>query len=132
MIVDSGVWIDHFRDRETAPVGMLRDILRGEKRIELLPIILQEVLQGTRSETELSRYQSLLSGVPLAEGVDARESAVLAARLYAALRWRGVTVPPSDCLIAAACGSTGEPLLTADKDFVAIKAVLPSLTLIEY
>jgi predicted nucleic acid-binding protein len=51
IVVDSSVWIDHLRDRETAPVLVLRRLLRGERIGPILvgDIVMYEVLVGLRS-----------------------------------------------------------------------------------
>lgn len=130
MIVDSGVWIDHFLDRTSPAVALLRGALGAGRAVFLTPSILQEVLQGTRDAAQFTRYERLLAPIPFAPIANARETAVMAGRLYARLRWDGVTVPPQDCQIAANAVSSGEPLLTSDVDFNPIKHIEPRLHLL--
>lgn len=131
MIVDSGVWIDHFTDRANGAVGILRRALDEGDEVFVLPVIVQEVLQGTRDAAQFKRYAKLLAPLPLARVSDSRRIAVQAADLYARLRWRGLTVPPTDCLIAASALASRKPLLTTDTDFRPIAGVRPRLRLIE-
>lgn len=49
------------------------------------------------------------------------EPHVQSARLYRALRRKGVTIRGTvDCIIASVCIETGAPLLTLDRDFLRI------------
>jgi predicted nucleic acid-binding protein len=130
VIVDSGVWIDHFTDRAGEAIAILRRALDEGDEIFVLPVIVQEVLQGTRDAAQFKRYAGLLTPLPLARVPDSRRVAVQAADLYARLRWKGVTVPPADCLIAASALATRKPLLTTDADFRPIAGARPRLRLI--
>ena len=130
MIVDSGVWIDHFLDRTTPTVTFLRAALRAGRAVFLTPSVLQEVLQGTRDTAQFARYERLLALIAFAQIGDARDAAVIAGNLYARLRWSGVTVPSQDCQIAAHAVCSGEPLLTCDADFDPITQIEPRLHLL--
>lgn len=130
MIVDSGVWIDHFSGRSNAAVRVLHTALRDGDEIFVLSVILQEVLQGTRDAGQFRRYARLLAPVPLARVPNPRRVAVGAAHYYAKLRWRGVTVPTTDCFIAAAATACRRPLLTMDADFHHLARMEPRLRLV--
>jgi len=125
VVVDSGVWIDHFTGRGGAAAGILASALRNGEEVLLLPVIVQEILQGTRDAGQFRRYSSLLKPIPLARIPRPRQVAVAAADLYARLRWRGRTVPPIDCWIAACAMAARWPLLTADGDFLQIARIEP-------
>ena len=86
MIVDSGVWIDHFLDRTAPTVTFLRTALGAGRAVFLTPAILQEVLQGTRNATQFARYERLLALISFAQIGDSRDAAVVAGNLYARLR----------------------------------------------
>lgn len=131
MIVDSGVWIDHFTGRVRWAVQILRKALDDGEEVFVLPVIVQEVLQGTRDAAQFRRYAGLLAPLPFARVSDSRRIAVQAANLYARLRWRGITVPPTDCLIAASALASRRPLLTTDADFQPIAGLQPRIRLIE-
>jgi len=130
VIVDSGVWIDHFCGRSNAAVRVLQTALRYGEEVFMLPIILQEVLQGTRDPRQFRRYERLLAPISLARVPNPRRVAVSAAQYYAKLRWRGVTVPSTDCLIAAAATACRRPLLTMDADFRHIAKTEPRFKLV--
>ena len=86
----------------------------------LIGNILQELLDGLRSPTQIDRLAALLDPFPLLELN--RETYVAATRLRFACRLRGIIAGPVDFLIAAVCCQHGFPLLTADKDFSRIAA----------
>jgi len=105
---DSGnVWLKAFR----AHVDLTDNIL-------LLGPIIQELLEGMRSPSEVDRLIQELAPFPFLP--TERGTHIAAARIRNACQARGVQAGHVDCLIAAACVEHGFPLLTADADFVHI------------
>jgi predicted nucleic acid-binding protein len=47
-----------------------------------------------------------------------------AARIFARLRWKGITLPPTDCLIEAVAVRRKLPLYSLDPDFDRITQLL--------
>jgi predicted nucleic acid-binding protein len=83
----------------------------------ILPVILQEVLQGIRKDKLFNSIVETL--IPL-EFISYHqiEMSIAAASLYRNLKTKGVTIrKPNDCLIAAICIANNIPLLHNDKDF---------------
>ncbi len=116
VIVDTSVWIDVFAGRETPPVARLRRITQQES-VAVGDLMLCEVLQGTRTETEAKRARERLLRLHHFEMVGVRY-ALAAAANYRALRRRGITVRGTiDCLIATFCIENRLPLLHSDRDF---------------
>jgi len=115
-LVDSSVWIDYFNARATPETDLL-DRLLSTERLLIGDLILTEVLQGFRSDADLSRAQGLLAALefrPLA----GREIAIAAAQNFRSLRAIGVTVRNTiDTLIATFCIAEGHELLHNDRDF---------------
>lgn len=116
ILVDSSVWIAHFRDEATDEVRKLRSpdvtdlILVGD-------LVLLEVLQGARDDGHASRIEAALAAFPSIALLDAPLVSAAAAR-YRALRARGVTVRKSaDVIIASFCIERGHALLHTDRDF---------------
>lgn len=115
-IVDTSVWVDYFNaiidERTDATERFVH-----KNQILMLPIIIQEVLQGIKNEKsfELVKYLFLSQQYVLYDQV---EMAVAAASLYRNLKSKGVTIrKPNDCLIAAICIQYNIELLHKDKDF---------------
>ena len=122
-IVDSTVWIDYFRGRETAQTDWL-DAHAATDPIGLTDLILCEVLQGVRDERLLPKLQRDLSAFQFFDGGGANV-ALAAAANYRALRRRGRTVRGTiDCLIATFCMMNGHSLLHDDRDYDAFEQEL--------
>lgn len=90
ILVDSSVWIDHLRDTVTWPVGHLRSLISREDLL-VGDLILCEVLQGLRNDTEAKFVEEALREFEIVSLVDP-ELAVKAASNYRFLRIRGYTV----------------------------------------
>ena len=86
----------------------------------------QELLQGTRDDKMFARIEREMS--IWAYEPETPDDFVAAARLYARLRWKGITVPPPDCLIAAVARRCGLRLCASDPDF----AKIPDVRLLEF
>ncbi|KQT32058.1 twitching motility protein PilT [Sphingomonas sp. Leaf412] len=115
-LVDSSVWIDFLRDRDTPQTDRLIRLLRSTK-ILTADLVLTEVLQGVRDERAHDRALELLS-LPGILSVSSAEVAIQAARNYRHLRGRGITIRKTiDTLIATRCILDGIPLLYADRDY---------------
>jgi len=119
VIVDTSVWVDFFRGRDVAHVAKLERLLEKSEDICTCGIVLAEVLQGIRSESEYARTLSRFNTFLYIEM--SRNTFIRAAQIYRSLRQRGVTVSkPVDCLIAAVAIEHNVPLLHNDRDFDAI------------
>jgi predicted nucleic acid-binding protein len=127
MIVDSSVWIDWLRHGDgLAAITLDRAIRTGA--VSMLPVILQEILQGASSPERFRLWHAALSGLPMALVLDPTATAVRAAGLYARCRWAGITIrSANDCLIAASCIELEQPLLHQDLDFERIAGIEPAL-----
>ncbi len=113
VLVDTSVWIDFLRGEK--PVVNSLGILIKSRRITICGQIRQEVLQGSRDEKAFSKLEQEMSiwDYEAEEPADFFE----AARVFSKLRWKGITLPPSDCLIAAVAMRRGLPLYSTDPDF---------------
>jgi predicted nucleic acid-binding protein len=121
-IVDTTVWVDYLRGRETPQTAWLDRRLQLE-RLGLTDLILCEVLQGVTAQRvqtvlrELLRLEVFTTG-----GVSL---AVAAAEHYRRLRSEGYTVRRTiDCLIATFCLQHDHALLHNDHDFDPFEQVL--------
>ena len=110
ILVDSSVWIDFLRGRDTVQVNTL-DKLLGIEPLLIGDLILTEVLQGCGSEAEFNRVKRLLSRLEVVH-LGGTEIAIQAARNYRYLRSKGLTVRKTiDVLIATCCIENGYTLL---------------------
>ncbi len=127
MIADSSVWIDWLRRGDSWTLRRLDQALT-RRNVVLLPVILQEILQGAATEERFRAWQRALAVLPVGLVADPATTAVHAAGLYARCRWAGVTIrSANDCLIAASCIELDQPLLHRDSDFDRIASIESSL-----
>ena len=116
IVVDSSVWIDYFNGVVTRQTERLDRYLRDEF-VVIGDIILAEVLQGFRKDSDFRRAKQLLDTLVFKEMLG-RDLAVKSAQNYRYLRGKGVTVRKTiDVMIATFCIENHLPLLHSDKDF---------------
>jgi predicted nucleic acid-binding protein len=116
ILIDTSVWIDYFNGRATRETELLERLL-GVERLLIGDLILTEVLQGFRSDTDFKRAHDHLEALEFCPMVGL-EVAVAAANNYRSLRALGVTVRKTiDVLIATFCIIENHLLLHCDRDF---------------
>ena len=110
IVVDSSVWIDYFNGVVTRQTERLDRYLRDEF-VVIGDIILAEVLQGFRKDSDFRRAKQLLDTLVFKEMLG-RDLAVKSAQNYRYLRGKGVTVRRTiDVMIATFCIENHLPLL---------------------
>jgi predicted nucleic acid-binding protein len=119
VLVDTTVWIDYFAAKNMPQVVALERFLHDGEDLCICGVILTEVLQGIRHESDHVRvsflFESLLF-LPMT-----RVTFVRSADIYRSLRQQGVTIrKPVDCMIAAVAIEHDIPLLHHDRDFEAM------------
>ncbi len=126
VLVDTSCWIEYFNRPGTEISASVEAAVRDD-RAALTGIVLAELLQGARTEHELSDLHAALGAVVWIEAT--RETYARAGRLSFELRRKGRTVPITDCIIAAASESAGGRVLTLDAHFQEL-AEISSLTVL--
>lgn len=117
VLVDTSVWIDALNGKKTWQTKLLDRLIDEDAHIVLCPIIIQEILQGIREDSDFILIRHNLSGFEILN-TDPLEAAYGAASLYRSVRKRGVTIRKSnDCLIAFYAISYKATLLHNDDDF---------------
>lgn len=114
VIVDSSVWIDLIRKRETPQTVSFYRLL-GLERLGLGDLVLYEVLQGITPE-RYERIRSYLMRFALFP-MGGRRMILEAVHNAQVLRARGFQAGTVDCLIATLCMVTGSKLLASDHHF---------------
>lgn len=112
LLVDSSVWVEDFR-------GLLRvaNYVRFDE-IATCPIVMQEALQGVRSDRAWRDVWMTLSSATMLEPSIEVGLFIEAAQIYRKGRGAGFTIRKSaDCLIAAIAIAHDVPVLHADRDF---------------
>ena len=116
ILVDSSVWIDYFNGRPTAATDRLDNLL-SHQLLLTGDIILAEVLQGFRRQSDFRRARSLLDKLEYRYMLG-RDVAIAAAENYRKLRALGLTVRKTiDVMIATFCIRNSHHLLHSDRDF---------------
>lgn len=115
-IIDTSIWVNYFnsvKDQKSKLVNELIDL----DEVIVLPVILQETLQGIKGDKIFDLTKELMLSYKLFN-VEPFSSAIRSAQLYRFLREKGITIrKPNDCLIASICIDNNIPLLHNDKDF---------------
>ena len=119
IVVDSSVWIAHFRNADTPQVRQLRTISR-KRNIVVGDLVLLEVLQGARGERHAKQIEDALRQFTPVQMMSASLPAE-AASIYRILRADGITIRKTvDLIIATFCLLGGHHLLHSDRDFTPI------------
>ena len=121
ILVDTSVWIDFLDGRDESVKAL--NLLIKSGRVTICGQIRQEVLQGSRDDKAFAKLEAQMAlwDSETEEPADFIE----AARVFARLRWKGVTIPPTDgtrrlssrCLIAAVALRRKLLLYANDSDF---------------
>ena len=130
ILVDSSVWIDYFNGQRTWQTNLLDNLL-SDVPVIIGDLILAEILQRFRTDSDYESAKSYLSDLPFHE-IGGYQVAVQSAQNYRMLRKKGVTVRKTiDVMIGTYCILEGLPLLHDDRDFdpmvfhLSLKAISP-------
>jgi len=116
ILVDSSVWIDYFKGRDTAQTGLLESLLDSQE-LAIGDLNFIEVLQGCRVEREFNEVRRLLGRLEIVV-LGGEDVIFQAARNYLKLRQLGATVRGTlDVVLATRCIVSGHRLLHCDRDF---------------
>ena len=119
VLVDSNLWVAESR-------GLLTIYdYAGPEPQAVCPPIVQEVLQGARTDRLERRYRDSLLTAHMLENPMPLELFEQAARLFRICQDRGITPGLADSLIAVCAIRNNVPLLTLDSDFQHIAAMTP-------
>lgn len=128
IVVDTSVWIAHFRNDRSAAVTRFRSLV-DPNDVVVGDIVMLECLQGARDERHAAKIEKALRPFPLHRMLG-ETLAKQAARHYRALRTRGVTPRKTvDVIIATYCIHFRIPLLHQDRDFQPFETHLGLTTL---
>lgn len=119
VLVDSSVWVRVEHER----VSLLE--LVGDDEVATCPVVIMEVLRGTRDAKRYEAARRMLTSVEILDAPTPLERFEEAARIYLQCRDGGVTPSTVDCLVAACAIAHGIPLLHNDSDFNHIARVAP-------
>jgi predicted nucleic acid-binding protein len=120
IIVDTTIWIEFFRNPESAVANHLKDLLR-QRRVIMVGIVLAEILQGVKAHREASLVLTSFTRLPYSEMT--RDRWQQAGEISASLRKKGTTIPLSDLIITASALAEGYEIYTLDPHFKRIPGV---------
>ncbi len=116
ILVDSSVWINYFNGISTWQTDLLDHHLSNTPII-IGDLILTEILQGFRSNTDFETAKNFLSALQFRQ-IGGYNVAIQSANNYRILRKAGITVRKTiDIIIATFCIIEGLTLLHDDRDF---------------
>lgn len=128
ILVDSSVWINYFNGKITWQTEILDQMLQ-QIPIYTADLILTEVLQGFRKESDYKKAKEILSILPC-KNIGGYEIAIKSAENYRKLRKKGITVRKTiDIIIGTFCIVENIPLLHDDRDFNPMKKHLSLKTI---
>jgi len=122
VLVDTSVWVDYFRG-DSPPVAAKLAALLSEAEVCVPGIVLAELLQGARSDREVSAVEDFLEAFTIVD--QGPDSWIKAGRLSRRLRAGGRTVHLIDCYIAVIADENRCAVFTLDRHFREIQAALP-------
>lgn len=123
ILCDSSVWIDWFNGIKNPQTDRLYSLLERED-ILILDVILHEVLQGFKKDSEYEIALDLLSPLTCYQVLD-KEAAIFSASHFRTLRKKGITIRKTiDVMIASWCIRNDVELLHNDHDFDMIATAL--------
>jgi len=120
IIVDSCVWIEFFRKRESDFTLHLSGLLR-ERRVRMGGMVLAEILQRIKVPEEANLVRQSLERLPYLEMT--RNVWEKAGEISASLRTKGITIPLSDLIIAALALSEDQQIFTIDPHFKEVRGL---------
>ena len=117
ILVDSSVWIDFFNGTACTETDKLNEIL-GLEEVLIGDLILAEVLQGFRNDTDYKVAKTVLTSLTVRDLLG-KNLAIKSANNFRKLRKKGITIrKTADMIIATYCIENKIPLLFTDKDFI--------------
>lgn len=131
LIVDSSVWIDWFTGKKNPQIEYLRYSLENNFDIKLCPVILIEVLQGIKKDSDFQNTKEIFSYFDVLN-IDQNYLLNESVNLFRKLRKNGVTVKTIDCIIAVYAMHFNYTLLHNDGDFELIKRYSKLKTINEF
>ena len=117
ILVDTSVWIDFLREKESSYKDELHLLIEKEQDICLADLILSEVLQGILDEVTFDKTRDYLLAFPIyrAKGID---TFIKTAQIYKKCRKEGKTIRSTiDCLLAAIAMERNLEVFHKDRDF---------------
>ena len=118
ILIDTSVWIDYFRNESARFVDFVAEIVKNHE-ICVPRIVLAELMQGAKSEKELSIIAEFMEAFTIIDQTD--QTWAKSGRLSYDLRKKGKSVNLTDCYIAVIAQENNCSVLTLDQHFKDIR-----------
>ncbi len=126
ILVDTSVWSLALRRKssvKSTEAQHLEKLFLSGEAIQVTGIILQEILQGIRTNEQTAKLLAYFHSFPLLS--PSRDHYIYAASLYTTCRRSGIKVSTADCLIASIAIKYDCYLFTTDNDFLHMQKTAP-------
>jgi len=124
VIVDTSIWIDFLKGRDTAGSVQLEQLLDNEIDLFTTGIIVQEILTGIKEKRTRNSVKKDLEGFITV--MPSLGTHVQAAEIFGQCRKKGKTIRSIvDCLVAALAIEYDLAVLQRDRDFEYIAQAIP-------
>ena len=121
VLVDTSVWIEFFKANSSVSNNL--ELLLIEDSVEICGVVLFELLQGIKSESEKLKIKDILLNLPYVE--INKNMWQKSAEISLNIKKKGYTIPFSDILIGTLAIENNFSVFTLDKHF----ELIPELTL---
>jgi hypothetical protein len=121
VLVDTSVWIEFFKANSSVSNNL--ELLLIEDSVEICGVVLFELLQGIKSESEKLKIKDILLNLPYVE--INKNIWQKSAEISLNIKKKGYTIPFSDILIGTLAIENNFSVFTLDKHF----ELIPELTL---
>ena len=121
VLVDTSVWIEFFKANSSVSNNL--ELLLIEDSVEICGVVLFELLQGIKSESEKLKIKEILLNLPYVE--INKNIWQKSAEISLNIKKKGYTIPFSDILIGTLAIENNFSVFTLDKHF----ELIPELTL---
>jgi predicted nucleic acid-binding protein len=118
ILIDTSVWIAYFRNQSALFVDFVAKIVKNHE-ICVPQIVLAELMQGAKSEKELSVIAEFMEAFTIIGQTD--QTWVKSGRLSYELRKKGKNVNLTDCYIVVMAQENNCAVLTLDRHFKDIR-----------
>ena len=118
ILIDTSAWIEYFRNQSPDFVGFVAEIVKT-REICVPRIVLAELMQGAKSEKELSVIAEFMDAFNIIDQTD--QTWIKAGKLSHELRRKGKNVNLTDCYIAVIAQENNCAIFTLDRHFKGIR-----------
>jgi predicted nucleic acid-binding protein len=121
VLIDTSVWIDYFKDKNSHIAEQVDEILTNAE-VYIPKAVIAELIQGARSEKEIAVIEEFVDAFHI---IDQSETTwTKAGKLSFAMKRKGITANLMDCYLAVISQENNCKIFTLDRHFKDIKKFL--------